>query len=401
MSLTPLSILDVFNRYRSPGGEEYSVERIRSHLSTRHRVTACPFDEKEWTGPTAPSPLIQARRTLYNSEARQRFETAAEAAQADVAIFHNPYPIGSPSLYHSALKAKLPVVQFLHNYRPFSIGGSLYSRGRLLPDSLHGSYRAEVREATWKGSVPQTALMALMLKLLHRSGWLKSVRTWVAVSDFMRERIIEAGAVHPDRIVTLRHAWDSMPQAPEKHDSGYYLYLGRLVEEKGIPTLLDAWDALHQQLGKNTPRLHIGGEGPLADLVTQRARSNPYLCALGKVGGEMKIDQLLRCRAVVIPSVWWEPLGLVTYEAYDYAKPVLAARSGGLTETVQHGQTGLIHEPGDATGLVNDVLAMEAMSVTQRTGLGVSGRHWLRQETEPSLWLRRFEEILSPLVKRA
>lgn len=396
----PLAILDVFNRYRSFGGEEYSVGRIREHLSQRHQVSTCLFDSQEWTQPGAPGKLSQARKLFYNPEGKQRFEAALSAAQPDLAIFHNIYPVGSPALYHSALKRKLPVVQFLHNYRPFSVGGSLYSRGRVLPDALHGRYATEVREGAWMGSVTRSALMAVLLKLLHRSGWLESVKTWIAISDFMRHRLIEAGAVHPDRIVTLRHAWDSMPQAPEKQDAGYYLFLGRLIEEKGLPMLLKTWDALHRQLGKNTPRLHIAGDGPLAGLVAQHARGNPFICALGTVGGETKKDQLLRSRAVIIPSVWWEPLGLVTYEAYDYAKPVLAARSGGLGETVQHGSTGFLHEPGDVDGLTQDVLNLEAMSPTQRATLGNSGRHWLRQETEPTVWLRRFEEIAEQAIAR-
>jgi len=395
-----LSILDVFNHYRLAGGEEHAVERIRQHIRLKHQLSVCSFESHEWTGPEAPGPLDQSWRLFYNPEGKKRFEAAVEKARPDVAVFHNIYPVGSPALYHSALKKRLPVIQFLHNYRPFSVGGSLYSRGRILPDGLHGSYWTEVREATWMHSHLRSALMALLLKLLHRSGWLESVKTWIALSDFMRERLIESGAVHPDRIVTLRHAWDAMPQTPEKHDAGYYLFMGRLIEEKGIATLLNAWDMLYQKLGKNTPRLHIAGEGPEAALITRHARSNPFICALGKVGGETKIDQLLRCRAVIIPSVWWEPLGLVTYEAYDYAKPVLAARSGGLSETVQHGNTGFLHTPGDADGLVQDVLNIEAMSATQRITMGNSGRHWLRQETEPTLWLRKFTEIASRVIER-
>lgn len=395
-----LSILNVFNRYRSFGGEEYSVERIREHLRQRHEVSTCSFDSHEWTQPGAPGKIAQAGKLFYHPEGKRRFEAAVDAAQPDVAVFHNIYPVGSPALYHSALKRKLPVVQFLHNYRPFSVGGSLYSRGRILSDPLHGRYGTEVWEGAWMGSVTRSALMAVLLKLLHRSGWLDSVKTWIAISDFMRERLIAAGAVHPDRIVTLRHAWDAMPQAPEKVDAGYYLFLGRLIEEKGLPMLLKTWDALHNQLGKNTPRLHIAGEGPLAGLVAQHARGNPFICALGTVGGETKKDQLLRCRAVVIPSVWWEPLGLVTYEAYDYAKPVLAARSGGLGETVLSGNTGFLHEPGDIDGLTQDVLNLEAMSPTQRAALGSSGRHWLRQETDPTVWLRRFDQIVNPLVAK-
>lgn len=390
----PPAILNVFNRYRFAGGEEYSVERIRAHLGTRYPITLCSFESQEWIGPQAPSTFSQALRLFYNPSAKKRFEDCIREARPDAAVFHNIYPVGSPALYRSARQQGLPVLQFLHNYRPFSVGGSLFSRGEILKEPLYGSYRTEVMRGAWMGSVRRSAMMALLLKLLHASGWLNSVKTWIAISDFMRERLIETGAVHPDRIVTLRHAWDALPQAPEKHDAGYYLFLGRLIEEKGLPTLLKTWDSLYQKLGKDTPRLHIAGEGPLAALVTDHSRRNPYICALGKVGGNTKTDQLLRCRAVVIPSVWWEPLGLVTYEAYDYAKPVLAARSGGLGETVLHGQTGFLHAPADAENLMQDVLTLEGMSPTQRAALGASGRHWLRQETDPSVWLKRFDEIL-------
>jgi glycosyltransferase involved in cell wall biosynthesis len=395
------TILDVFNRYRLYGGEEFAAENIRALLATRHQVHTCQFSSEDWTGPNAPNKLSQAGRLFYNKESRHTFETALTRTQADLAVFHNIYPIGSPSLYHAALKRGTPVVQFLHNYRPFSVGGSLYSRGRLLTEPLRGAYWTEVREAAWMGSVTRSAMMAILLKLLHRSGWLKSVKMWIAISDFMRDRLIEAGAVPAERITTLRHSWDALPETPPKQDAGYYLYLGRLIEEKGIPMLLKTWDILYTQLGKATPPLHICGDGPLADLVQRHARSNPYLCVLGRIGGEDKKDELLRCRAVIIPSVWWEPLGLVTYEAYDYAKPVLAARAGGLSETVQHGNTGFLHEPGNVDNLVQDILNLEAMSPSQRAGMGTSGRHWLRQETDPTLWLRRFDEIIARVSPQA
>jgi glycosyltransferase involved in cell wall biosynthesis len=292
------------------------------------------------------------------------------------------------------------VVQFLHNYRPFSVGGSLYLRGRVHTEPLSGNYLAEVREGAWMGSVTKSALMALLLTGLHQSRWLNSVRVWIAISDFMRERLVNAGAVRPDRIATLRHAWDAMPHAPEHQDAGYYLFIGRLVPEKGVPELLDAWDMLHARLGSNTPSLHLCGEGPLAALVTERAKTNPYLCPLGQVGGATKAEEFTRCRAVILPSVWWEPLGLVTYEAYDYAKPVLAARSGGLTETVIHDVTGLTHEPGNAAEIMRDVLTMESLSESKRASMGAAGRNWLRRETDPARWLREFEEIIHRMLRQ-
>lgn len=392
--MTSCSILSVFNRYRQPGGEEHSVQRIRRHLSERHRVTCLDFDSKEWTGPGAPGRLSQAGRLFYNPEGRRRLQAAVESAVPDVALYHNIYPVGSPALYLGALRHRLPVIQYLHNYRPFSVGGSLYIRGKVSNEPLYGNYWSEVTSGAWMSSPARSAMMALLLKGMHLSGWLKGIKMWVAISDFMRQQLVQAGAVPAHRIVTLRHAWESLPTAPACEDAGYYLFLGRLIAEKGLPELLAAWDGLHTRLGQATPRLHIAGEGPLRDLAEHHARRNPFICILGNVGGAPKADQLARCRAVVIPSVWWEPLGLVTYEAYDYAKPVLAARSGGLAETVLDGSTGFLHEPGAVDQLQSQVLQMETMTATQRAALGNSGRHWLRQETDPTLWQRRFDEIL-------
>ena len=398
---SPVPILQVFNRYLNPGGEEVSVDRIRDHLSQRHTVTRCQFDSREWQGPDAPGPVGQARRLFYNQDSKTRFKAALKDSQARVALFHNTFPVGSPSLFHAARRQKLPVIQYLHNFRPFSVGGTLYGDGHIMPDALHGSFLPEIRSGAWQGSILKTALFALNLKLLHRSGWLKSVKRWVAISDFMRDRLVESGSVDPAKIVTLRHAWDAMTKLPVFDDCGYYLFLGRLVDVKGIPTLLDAWDILRTQLGNDTPPLHIAGQGPLSKLVEERSRHNPYICSLGPISGEVKHDQLRQSRALITPSVWWEPLGLVAYEAFDHAKPVLAARSGGLGEIITHERNGLLHTPGSADELVRDVLAVERMSLAEKKAMGAAGRSWLRREADPKAWLDRFDWILEETFAEA
>jgi len=397
--MAPTALLHVFNRYLYRGGEELIVDKIHGDLSTRQAMTWCRLESAEWTGENAPSKWRQAARLFYNREARGRFEAALDSSGAQAAVFHNIHPVGSPALYHAALKRKLPVIQFLHNYRPFSVGGALHASGKLTPDALYGSHWREIRGATWQDSRAKSALMALMLTLLRRSGWLKSVKAWIAVSDFMREKIVSAGALPASRVHTLRHSWNALPQEPVVDDAGYYLFLGRLVETKGIIPLLDVWDELFAQLGKRTPLLHIAGEGPLEHAVQQRARTNPYIGFLGHIGGETKREAIRRCRAVIVPSTWWEPLGLVVYEAYDFAKPVLAAKSGGLGEIVQHGVTGLQHEPGDVAGLVRDVLEMEAAPAAARLVMGRAGRQWLLREANTQTWLQRFEDILASAMQ--
>lgn len=396
---TSQSLLHVFNRYLFRGGEEMIVDQIHKDLSATHEMSWCRFDSAEWTGAQAPPAWRQAARLFYNAGARQRFESALDESGAQAAIFHNVHPVGSPALYHAAKQRGLPVIQYLHNFRPFSVGGTLQVKGHLQPDALYGSYWREVLAGTWQDSVLKSALFAFMLKALHRSGWLKSVKAWIAVSDFMRDKLVAAGALPADRVHTLRHAWHAMPRPAVVEDAGYYLFLGRLAETKGVVPLLDAWDELRSRLGKKTPQLHIGGEGPLEHSVQLRVRSNPYIGQMGHISGETKREALRRCRALIVPSTWWEPLGLVVYEAYDFAKPVLAARSGGLIEIVQNDHTGLLHEPGEVQRIVDHVLAVESISAKARQAMGSNGRQWLLREASPQAWKRRFEEVLAGAMR--
>jgi glycosyltransferase involved in cell wall biosynthesis len=107
---------------------------------------------------------------------------------------------------------------------------------------------------------------------------------------------------------------------------------------------------------------------------------------------------LAGCRALIIPSLWREPLGLVVYEAFDHARPVLAARSGGLAEMVQPGKTGLLHTPGSAAELADHVLRLES-EFEERQRFGRTGREWLLANTGEDQWWHRFLDIVYRTVR--
>ena len=72
----------------------------------------------------------------------------------------------------------------------------------------------------------------------------------------------------------------------------------------------------------------------------------------GYIDGDTKRELIDSCRAMVGPSVWWEPLGLITYKAYDAGKPILHSLSQSPRTRRQHGLAGIIRFIGDqAEGL--------------------------------------------------
>jgi glycosyltransferase involved in cell wall biosynthesis len=166
-------------------------------------------------------------------------------------------------------------------------GGTLWKAGRFFPEALRGGYWREVMAGAWQGSRVKSALMALALRRLQRSGWLRSVRRWIAISDFMRNQLVEAG-LDPESIVTLRHSWDALAEAPREAEGDHYLFLGRLVEEKGLRCLLEAWE----RMGERAPRLVVAGDGPMREFVEAAAARMPMVRAAGHVTGVEKTELL-------------------------------------------------------------------------------------------------------------
>lgn len=387
-----LRVLQVFNQYTEQGGEELWVDEM-SRLSNRElRIDNLRFLSRAWKSRGAPSRVAQARRIWNNPESRQQLREAVDAEGPELLVFHNLIPVASLGMYEEAGQLRLPVLQFVHNFRPFSPSGTMWVNGEINRSALEGNMWPEVIGGAWEGSRLKTAVLATMLRRLLASGWLDSVTRWVAISDFMRERFLEAG-VPGDKVVTLRHCWRSMPEAPAVRRQDYYLFLGRLVTEKGIGTLIDAWEILEQRLGASCPRLVVAGTGPAEREVRGRIARLGKVDFAGFLSGDAKARALRNCKAVLAPSIWWEPLGLIVYEAYDFGKPVIAARSGGLVETVREGEGGLLHEPGNAEDLARAVIDAEARGDSGREKMGSAGRAWLLREADPAAWRQRFCRI--------
>jgi glycosyltransferase involved in cell wall biosynthesis len=380
-------LIQIFNRYLEPGGEEAWVINLEKsfHLPT------CYFNSSDWTGTNAPSRLNQALRMIYNPLSLEKLRLFHENEKSEAWIVQNAFPTGSAAIYSEAKKKRIPLIQYVHNFRPFALS---YLQTQDLKTFPHRSqmYLKEIARGSWQNSRINTAWFATVLTIAHWLRWFDAITAWIAVSDFMRDQFIRAG-VSADKIFTLRHFWRPVADASHTTDEDYYLFIGRLVELKGILVLLDVWDRIFQIQKTAAPRLVIVGEGELENAVRSRAKLNPLVDFRGSVPREQKQQLLAGMRALIAPSLCLESLGLVAYEAYDFAKPVLAARAGGLGEIVLHGRTGMLHESGDVNALHEQVMNLEH-EAGKRVEFGRNGREWLLANADESAWREKFANIV-------
>jgi glycosyltransferase involved in cell wall biosynthesis len=379
----PLRIIQVFNSYLMPGGEEKSVVRMAQDLeSGGHTVSRFWRESAEWVRPGAPPKWKQPFLLWRNPAVLEELRRLQEARQAELWLLHNIVPVISLDVYRLAAQLRVPVIQWLHNYRPVSPSGTLFARTKpLQPEDRRVAWKESVA-GSWNGRL-RTAWLAWGYHRLKRRGDFDGVRAWVAISEETKRFFTRAGW-YPDRLHALRHSWHLQAPPAAVRDEGYFLFLGRMVESKGVRFLIELW----KDPAFKDKTLVMAGQGPLAEKL--RGRTPPNIRWVGQVDGEPKRELIAGCRALIFPCLWDEPLGIVVYEAYEMGKPTLSSKLGGLKEIVVEGRTGYLLEPGDASAWKQSILQLDAAEARR---MGQAGLEWLKENASPEAWNRQFAAI--------
>jgi len=143
------------------------------------------------------------------------------------------------------------------------------------------------------------------------------------------------------------------------------LFVGRLVERKGLKYLIEAMKLVREKTDARLVIVGGGGErAGLESLVKELGLQNAVTFT-GFVSSEEKEQYLQGCSAFVLPAVRdakgdVEGLGTVLLEAMMHHKPVIASASGGITDIVKHEQTGLLVKECDVPGLADAIARLLA-----------------------------------------
>lgn len=296
------------------------------------------------------SKLALAKATVWNRQVQAELRELIRQHHIEIIHVHNSLPLVSPAAYYAARAEGAAVVQTLHNYRLLCPAATLYRHGQICqkclgrkvawPGVLHGCYQA---------SRATTAAVAGMLAVHGAMGtWANLVDRYIALTEFGRRKFVEGGL--PETRIMVKPNFVYPDPGPGTGDGKYAIFAGRLTPEKGIQTLLKAWQAL----GPHLP-LKIVGDGPLGPEVREAAAGNPAIQWLGR-RPQAEVHALIgQAMFLVFPSEWYETFGLVAIEAFAKGTPVVASAIGALEELVDHGQTGLHFRPGDAGDLAAKV----------------------------------------------
>jgi glycosyltransferase involved in cell wall biosynthesis len=325
-----MRVLVAHNLYRSatPSGENTLVRAEIDLLRAGGVEVVEQLEDSDTVAGGVRGLVRAAPGPVYARDGVRRFTRLLESERPDVVHLHNVFPLLSPYVVRVAARRGVPVVQTVHNYRHGCVNGLHLRDGRPCTDCLETRLGLPaVRHGCYRDSRPQTVPMTLGQNL-HRRTWREGVARFLALTPFMRDKLVATG-LPADRI-TVRPTWVPDPghEAVPGHD---VLFVGRLDEAKGVDRLLDAWAAGGRASGR---RLRIAGDGPLAPAVAAAAAADDSVDHLGLLDPAGVHEAMRQAAYVVVASRSFEGYPLVVAEAFGSGRPVLTVDGGSVGSVV-------------------------------------------------------------------
>lgn len=226
----------------------------------------------------------------------------------------------------------------------------------------------------------EKGLLAPDIGLLGKVGqaWLRRASVVQAISTRVA-RELEARGFPKDRIVILPNGIDlerfhvgGARRAPGEPFT--VVYVGRLSEEKGVLTLLDAWAQAFAGRSPSEVRLQIVGGGPLEGALHERAERLGVASQVELLGHRDRVEQVLSgAHLGVLPSRM-EGLSNALLEFMASGLPTAATEVSGSEDFVVPGQSGWLFPVSDAAALAKALREAEALSAEELARMGESAR---------------------------
>jgi glycosyltransferase involved in cell wall biosynthesis len=174
-------------------------------------------------------------------------------------------------------------------------------------------------------------------------------------------------------------------------------FVGRLDEQKGIPTLLEAMRLVNKQDQKI--QLVLAGEGNLRDSIEEFRRRHGLESAILLAGFQSDVDSFLETVDFVVAPSYWEGFGYTALEAMSHGKAVIATHTSSLPEIVIEGQTGLLVPPRSPEKLAEAIISL-SNNTELRDAMGREGAKRAEEVFSLSSMISKTETFFLSLAKK-
>lgn len=276
-------------------------------------------------------------------------------------IYNPPY-VATPGLLEKLQELDADLVDFHYRWAPaYNKAAKRYPGKKVF--TFHNTYG----EGVGITRVPS---------VLNDMGWKRQLARFdriVCVSEFVRKDLEDRG-VEGKNLVAIPNGIECHSIVPTFNEGDFILFVGRLVNTKGLPYLVRAMNEIDS-------KLIICGGGPEEDrlrkLIARHGIGKKVELA-GKVSEERKAELMSSCKLFVMPSIF-ESYGIAVAEAMSYGKAIVASDVGGLPEVVRDaGLLVKVKNPKDLASKINILLNDDElrMSMAKRAAMCAPNYDW-------------------------
>ena len=302
-----MRVLLVHNYYGSsaPSGENVVVDAEKDALE-RNGIEVALFSRNSddirrhgWMG------LLKGGiSTIGNPFAAASLAKMIRKYHPDVVHFHNTFPLVSPLAIRAAHQSGAKVVMTVHNYRLFCAAGIPLRDGHACQECFDNGINVipSLRHRCYRGKLLTTLPIALNI-WLYQGVWSKWVDRFIVLSQFQKEKLTAVG--FPAEKISVKGNFAYIRNAVENvGKKKQALYVGRLSDEKGVPTLIKAWKRCDFDC-----ELIIVGDGDKRTSYEEMANGSG-IAFLGKKSPAAVRDLMRESLVTICPSECWETFGL-------------------------------------------------------------------------------------------
>ncbi|MGE8293030.1 MAG: glycosyltransferase family 4 protein [Sphingobacterium sp.] len=329
-----MRILIIHTYYQTPGGEDTVFQQELSLLSKDHQVRTLTFQNKKgWQG------ALQTFGSIWNIFAANRLKKTIREFKPDVIHLHNTHYAAGPILLRTIAKQGIPQVMTLHNFRLLCPSATLYHHNHLFLDSLKEEFPwTAVKEKAFNDSVIKTFLLAFNYWFHRKIGTWQKVNRYINLSSFAKSIFVDSTLRVPAEKFEVKANFVFPSTLSIETTQPYFIYVGRLSDEKGILNLIESVK------GKDLELRIIGG-GPLEEEVKKRITDQPNISYLGFKPRAEILPLVAAAQALIVPSICFEGMPITILEAYSVGTPVLCSNLGPLPEMIIPNKTGETFDP--------------------------------------------------------
>lgn len=342
--------------------------------------------------------LLNLYKYFYSSEARKGLKKLLIEFSPDVVHAHLLYG-GLTSSVLSLLKSRnIPVVYSAHDYKLICPNQSFLINGSKICEACKGQkyYNAYKTKCNRNNSLYS---LIIGLESYYRDIFFpinKYISKIVASCNFGLEKHKE---FRPDLVSLLTRLYNLAPNlesiVPVFRQGEYFLFFGRLSDEKGLITLLEAW--------RNVPfdcNLKIVGTGPLevtlSKLIKYHKLRNVDL--LGYKSGEYLKELIRNSSFILVPSEWYENNPMTLIEGFSQGKPGIGSDIGGIPELIHNERTGFLFQSGNIKELTDCIIKANNLSETQYDLLAKGARSFADEHCSSEVHYKSLIKIYTEVI---